>query len=66
MEQKYSKKFSCFSDKKKDKKRSPVLADMMMRLYIASVIRHVFIIQNAEKEDAWAFLNVLGGQIIFL
>ena len=65
MEQKYSKKFLCFSEKKKDKKRSTVLADMMMRLYTESMIGHVFTIQNAKMEEVWAFLNVLGGQIIF-
>ena len=29
------------------------------------MIGHVLIVQNAEKEDIWAFFNVLGGQIIF-
>ena len=29
------------------------------------MIEHVLIVQNAEKEDIWAFFNVLGGQIIF-
>ena len=26
---------------------------------------HVLSIQNAEKEDIWAFVNVLRGQILF-
>ena len=26
---------------------------------------HVLSVQNAEKEDIWAFFNVLEGQIIF-
>ena len=29
------------------------------------IINHVFTVQNAEKQDVWAFFNVLGGQIIF-
>ena len=26
---------------------------------------HDLSVQNAEKEDIWAFFNILGGQIIF-
>ena len=29
------------------------------------MIGHVLIVQKAEKEDIWAFSNVLGGKIIF-
>ena len=30
------------------------------------MVRHVFTLQNAEKEDIWAFFTVFGGQIIFV
>ena len=59
----------------KSKKRSsppqavvcPVLANMMMTVHLhsRSMIGHVFTVQNAKKEDIWAFFNILEGQCVF-
>ena len=37
----------------------------MIDVYTESMIGHVFTVQNTEKEDFWAFFNILGRQIIF-
>ena len=53
------------SKKRSSRPQAPLSAETSQNFRV-SMIRHVFTVENAEKEDIWAFFNLFGGQIIFV